>query len=167
MSPIEAQGGPLLAVVGWSGSGKTTLLTGLIARLSGQGHRVNVLKYSHHAPSAETPHKDTARLRAAGARQVVLVTPSSAVAPLPALLAQLPPASITLIEGGKRARLPKLEVWRPSLGQPALYPDDPNVLAVAADVPAPPRLRPGLAWLALDDGDAVHAWVATFFSSKA
>ncbi len=160
--------GPLLGVVGWSGSGKTSLLEELIARLAGQGLRVNVVKHSHHDVELEPPRKDSARLRMAGAAEVLLASPYRVAilrelrgADEPALaehLARLAPADLTLVEGYKWERIPKLEVFRPSLGRPALYPDDPDVVAVASDAPRPPDAR-GRAWLDLNDPGQVAHWL--------
>ena len=160
--------GPVLGVVGWSGSGKTSLLEALIARLAGQGLRVNVVKHSHHDVELEPPRKDSARLRLAGAAEVMLASPYRVAilrelrgAREPSLaehLARLAPADLTLVEGYKWERLPKLEVFRPSLGRPALYPGDPDILAVVSDAPRPEG-ETGPAWLDLNDPDGVLAWL--------
>jgi molybdopterin-guanine dinucleotide biosynthesis protein B len=82
-------------------------------------------------------------------------------------LARLAPADLTLVEGYKWENMPKLEVHRPSLGQGALYPDDPHIVAVACDQGRPADLREDLAWLDLNDHPAVLAWLmATFFENK-
>lgn len=157
----------MLGVVGWSGSGKTSLLERLIARLAAQGLRVNVVKHSHHDVELEPPRKDSARLRMAGAAEVMLASPYRVAilrelrgekeAPLADHLARLGPADLTLVEGYKWERLPKLEVFRPSLGRPALYPDDADILAVVSDAPAPAEGPP--AWLDLNDLEQVLAWL--------
>ena len=59
----------VLGVVGWSGSGKTVLLEYLVAQLTADGLRVNVIKHSHHDIMLEPPHKDSARLRMAANTQ--------------------------------------------------------------------------------------------------
>jgi molybdopterin-guanine dinucleotide biosynthesis protein B len=167
----------VLAVVGWSGSGKTTLLEALVTGLSRDGVRVNVLKHSHHDIVLEPAHKDSARLRMAGAAEVMIASPyrigilrelrGKAEPPLAELLARLAPADLTLIEGYRWEPLPKLEVWRPETGKPPLYPDDPQVLAVASSVPAPPGLARPLDWLDLAQPPAIVAWVRKFISPGA
>jgi len=77
-------------------------------------------------------------------------------------LLRLSPADLTLVEGYKWEALPKLEVFRPGLGRPPLYPDDPLVMAVASDVPAPVNLAPGPAWLDLNAHDSVLAWLSNW-----
>lgn len=164
-----AQAGAVLGVVGWSGSGKTTLLEFLVTQLAAQGRRVNVIKHSHHDLELEPPRKDSARFRLAGAAEVMVASPYRYAimhelrgAPEPSLseqLARLSPAEITLVEGFKHDPIAKLEIHRPALGKPALFPDDPHIVAVASDQPAPPDLRPGVAWLDLNAPAAVLAWL--------
>lgn len=164
--------GPVLGIVGWSGSGKTTLLESLLARLAAAGLAVNVIKHSHHDLILEPPHKDSARLRAAGAAEVLVASPFRYAlvrelrgAPEPSLemqLARLSPADLTLVEGFKWNPIPKLEVHRPSLGQPPLHLNDPHIVAVASDAPPPPDLPPTVRWLDLNEPDAVLAWMRGF-----
>ena len=49
------------------------------------------------------------------------------------LVARMSPVDLLLVEGFKRHPHPKIEVHRPSLGKPLLYPDDPWVVAIASD----------------------------------
>ena len=53
---------------------------------------------------------------------------------LPELLQRLDPCDVVLIEGFKRQPIPKLEVHRAAAHKPALFPDDPHVIAIATDV---------------------------------
>ncbi len=166
----EAAGGRVLGIVGWSGSGKTTLLEQLVARLAAAGLRVNVVKHSHHDVQLEPPHKDSARMRSAGAAEVMIASPyrvaivrelrGAAEPSLAEHLRRLAPADLTLVEGYKWEPLPKLEVFRPGVGKPPIWPDDPHVVAVASDVPAPAGLAPHLAWLDLGDVDGVLGWLS-------
>ncbi len=159
---------PMIGIVGWSGSGKTTLLEYVVAQLVARGLRVNVIKHSHHDLILEPPHKDSARLRAAGALEVMVASPYRYAivhelrgASEPTLAEQadrLAPADVILVEGFKLDPLPKLEVYRPALGQGALYVRDSHIVAVASDVPAPADLPPHVCWLNLNDPAAVLAW---------
>jgi hypothetical protein len=54
----------------------------------------------------------------------------------------LSPCDLVLVEGYKRSRLPKLEVYRAEVAKPWLHPDDPSIVGIASDVPRAPR-RPG------------------------
>jgi molybdopterin-guanine dinucleotide biosynthesis protein B len=168
------QASAILGVVGWSGSGKTTLLEFLVAQLAAGGLRVNVIKHSHHDVLLEPPHKDSARLRMAGAAEVMLASPFRVAimrelrgAGEPSLaehVARLAPADLTLVEGYKWEPIAKLEVFRPSLGKTALYPDDANIVAVASDAPRPDSLRENIAWLDLNQPAAVLEWLNGFLS---
>ena len=128
---------------GWSGSGKTTLIERLIPCLIAQGMVVSLVKHAHHEFDIDRAGKDSHRHREAGCQEVLI---TSAVrwalmhelrgAPeftLHDALARLSPCDIALVEGFKAAPIPKLEVYRESVGKPALHPHDPHIVAVASD----------------------------------
>ncbi len=154
-----------LALVGWSGSGKTTLLTALLPLLAARGLTVSTIKHAHDGFDLDRPGKDSFRHRAAGAREV-LVTSGRRWAllhevagdepDLPALLARLAPVDLVLIEGFKAAPGAKLEIHRPALGKPPLWPGRADILAVASDAALPgcQHLR-----LPLDDPEAISDWL--------
>ncbi len=158
-----------LGVVGWSGSGKTTLLEFLVTQLVAHGKTVNVVKHSHHDVILEPAHKDSARLRNAGANQVLLASPyryaivqelrATPEPTLEELLAQLSPTDLTLVEGYKWASIPKLEVHRPSLGKPAIYLEDQHIIAIATDAVNLKDKPDALTQLDLNDQEGVFAWV--------
>ena len=161
----------IFGFAGWSGSGKTTLIEQLIPRLVARGLRVSLVKHAHHEFDIDEPGKDSWRHRHAGCTEV-LVTSSVRWALMHELrgqpelglreaLARLSPCDIALVEGYKLAAIPKLEIWRPSVGKPKLHPDDPSVLAIATD--APEALRVGLPVFRLED----HDGIATFVASQA
>jgi molybdopterin-guanine dinucleotide biosynthesis protein B len=131
---------------GWSGSGKTTLVERLIPLLVARGLRVALVKHAHHDFDVDQPGKDSHRHRLAGATEV-LVTSSIRWALMHELrgapelaladaIARLSPCDLVLVEGFKAATLPKLEVHRPSLRKPLLFPADPHIVALATDDPA-------------------------------
>jgi molybdopterin-guanine dinucleotide biosynthesis protein B len=133
----------VLGIAGWSGSGKTTLITRLIPVLAARGLKVAALKHAHHSFEVDRPGKDSYEFRAAGAAEVIVSSSrrwaqmhelaGEAEPTLAALLRRLSPCDLVLIEGFKEERHPKLEVFRPSLGHAPLHPDDPRIVAVAAD----------------------------------
>lgn len=161
---------PILAVVGYSGSGKTSLLEWLLQQFTAEGLRVGLVKHTHQGFDMDRPGKDSYRLRAAGAQQVMVAsaqrwallvdTPGQREPDLPTLLAQLDQAKLDLIlvEGFKHARLPKLEVYRPGTGQPPLYPGDSCILAVATDAPATVT---GIALLDLNQPEQIADFIRT------
>ena len=132
-----------LGISGWSGAGKTTLLIRLIPALVQGGLRIATIKHAHHEFDVDTPGKDSWEHRQAGASEVLVCSArrwvqmhelrNEAEPALAALLQQLSPCDLVLVEGFKHERHPKLEVYREALGKPPLYPGDPQVLAVATD----------------------------------
>lgn len=135
--------GAVFGLAGWSGSGKTTLVEQVVSHLVGLGYDVATVKHAHHHFDADIPGKDSFRHRQAGARQVLVSSAqrsalfsehaSSDEPDLPHLLQQLAPADLVLVEGFKKYPIEKIEIFRPSVGKPRLYPDDDLVMAVASD----------------------------------
>lgn len=162
----------VLGIVGWSGSGKTTLLEYVLPRLAAHGLRVNVIKHSHHDLILESPRKDSARIRNAGAAEVLVASPFRFAlmhelrgAPEPTLsehCARLAPADLTLVEGYKWEPIPKIEVFRPIIGQPTLYTQDSNIMVVVSDAAAPANLPGRLAWLDINQPEQVLKWLLTY-----
>jgi molybdopterin-guanine dinucleotide biosynthesis protein MobB len=144
----------VLGIAAWSGSGKTTLLKALLPLLRARGLAVAVVKHAHHEFDIDLPGKDSYELRKAGANTVlvgsrkrwalVVETDLPEEPELPDLLRHLPKdgLDLVLVEGLKREGLPKIEVHRPALGQPLLFPEDRHIIAVASDavVPLPAAL---------------------------
>ena len=131
----------VLGIVGWSGSGKTTLLTKLIPLLRARGLMVSTVKHTHHGFDMDRPGKDTYRHREAGAHEVLVAAGTrwallhEVVGPepdLPELLARMQPVDLVLVEGYKTHPFPKLEVHRPALGKPPIWPGQPDIVAVAS-----------------------------------
>lgn len=133
----------LYGIVGWKNAGKTGLMERLVTEITGRGLSVSTVKHAHHSFDVDHPGKDSFRHRAAGASQVLLAsrnrialmhelrnTPEPA---LEALLAQLAPVDLVLIEGYKRDAHPKVEAHRAVTGNPLIAPDDPTIRAVASD----------------------------------
>jgi len=138
---------PVFGITGWKNSGKTTLTTRLIAELTGRGFRVNSIKHAHHAFDIDTPGTDSFRHREAGAAEVAIVSGNrwalmhelrDADEPsMHDMVARLSPADLILVEGYKRESHPKIECRRgENADKPPLAPDDPAIVAVAADFPA-------------------------------
>lgn len=130
-------------ITGWKNSGKTTLVERLVSEISGRGISVSTVKHAHHGFDVDQPGKDSYRHRSAGAEQVLVASarrwalmtelrdrPEPA---LDALLGQLAPVDLVLVEGFKRDRHPKLETRRAAAAQEMIAGNDPTVEAVAAD----------------------------------
>jgi molybdopterin-guanine dinucleotide biosynthesis protein B len=147
--------GPRMRVIGlagWSGAGKTTLLVRLIPRLLARGLTVSTLKHAHHQFDLDQPGKDSHSHRLAGATEVLVGSSSrwalmhelrdEAEPSLRDLLRRLSPVDLVVIEGYKREPHPKLEVHRAAVGKALLHPDDPHIVAIAADGPLPEACVP-------------------------
>jgi molybdopterin-guanine dinucleotide biosynthesis protein B len=141
----------IFGLAAWSGSGKTTLLTRLIPELTGRGITVSTVKHAHHEFDLDQPGKDSWQHRQAGATEVMVASSirwallhelrGAAEPELEALIRQMSPVDLLLVEGFKRHEHPKLEIVRPSLGKKLLHPDDPMVRAICAVEPLPGKMR--------------------------
>ncbi len=143
----------IIGFAGWSGAGKTTLLDDLIPALVRRGVRVSTIKHAHHEFDVDKPGKDLHRHRMAGATEVLVSSMNrwalihelrgAPEADLPELLAHLAPVDLVLVEGFKRNRHPKIEIWRAEVGKPFLHPDDPFIVGIASDAPIAERAAAG------------------------
>jgi molybdopterin-guanine dinucleotide biosynthesis adapter protein len=134
-----------IGVIGYSNSGKTTLIERLIPIFRERGLAVSAIKNAHHGFDMDRPGKDSFRYREAGAGQVLIATAlrwamltetPQRSATLDELLALLAPCDLVIIEGFKsEGHIPRIEVFRAGQAEPAIFPRDPNVVAVAADGP--------------------------------
>ncbi|MCP3391862.1 molybdopterin-guanine dinucleotide biosynthesis protein B [Bradyrhizobium sp. CCGB12] len=167
----------VIGLAGWSGAGKTTLLTRLIPHFNAQGLRVSVIKHAHHRFDVDVPGKDSWRHREAGAAEVLISSANrwalmhelrgAAEPRLPELLSKLSAVDLVVVEGFKREPHRKIEVHRAANGKPLLFPDDPGIAGIAADVAVDTRLPtvhlddiPGAAALLLREAMPVEEAVA-------
>jgi molybdopterin-guanine dinucleotide biosynthesis protein B len=133
----------LIGFAGWSGSGKTTLVEQVIGVLSARGLVVSLVKHAHHSFDIDHAGKDSWRHRQAGCAEVMVSSAQrwsltrelrgAPEATLDELLAHLGPCDLVLVEGFKRAQIPKIEVHRAVVTEPLLHPDDPHIVAIATD----------------------------------
>lgn len=158
----------VIGLAGWSGAGKTTLLSRLVPYLIGGGARVSVIKHAHHNFDIDKPGKDSWVHRQAGATEVLISSDQRWAlmhelrgddeASLDDLIARMTPVDYVLIEGYKRESHPKIEVHRVANGKPLIFPDDPHVVAIAADQ----AVDASLPCVNLDDIPAVADLVKRF-----
>ena len=162
---------PILGFCAYSGTGKTTLLTQLIPLLKARGLRIGVVKHAHHSFEVDYPGKDSFKLRASGADQMLVAsrnriawireTPERGQEPaLGDILDTLDPGclDLVLVEGFKRAPIPKIELYRHGLRKPLIHPRDPNVIAVATDSPRT-ELVGGVCRLDLNRPDEITGFI--------
>jgi molybdopterin-guanine dinucleotide biosynthesis protein MobB len=133
----------IISIVGKSGSGKTTLLEGLIAELKQRGHKVAIVKHSHHADDLDMASKDTWRLTKAGS-ELAAINSLDHLAIYRRMEHYFDPQEISnfilwdydliLTEGFKSSHYPKIEVHRREQGEDLLT-DPEQLLAVVTDEP--------------------------------
>ncbi|KAA0583120.1 molybdopterin-guanine dinucleotide biosynthesis protein B [Azospirillum sp. B21] len=157
----------IFGLTGWSGSGKTSLMVRLIPALTGRGLRVSTVKHAHKGFDIDHPGKDSHNHRVAGATEVLVSSPrrwalmhelrdGEPELTLDQLIGKVAPVDLLLIEGFKRDRHEKIEVWRADVDKPLIAPDDPTIIAVASDSPVPNCPVPVLD---LNDAEAVAALI--------
>jgi molybdopterin-guanine dinucleotide biosynthesis adapter protein len=151
----------VIGLAGWSGAGKTTLLTRLIPHFREQGLRVSVIKHAHHDFDIDVPGKDSWRHRQAGAEEVLVASGKRWAlmhelreAPEPRLtelLSKMSRVDLVVVEGFKSDPYRKIEVYRAANGKAYLFPEDPGIVGIAADV----AVQTTLPVAHLDDVEAI------------
>lgn len=136
---------PVLSIVGCGQCGKTTMVERLIAEFNHRGFVVGTLKHDVHGFSMDHEGKDTWRHKQAGARAVLIIGPDQVglVRSTPRgelsvydAIELLGPVDLVITEGFKRLSFPKIEIFSSVRNEGALLcGDDPNLLAVAGDLP--------------------------------
>jgi molybdenum cofactor guanylyltransferase/molybdopterin-guanine dinucleotide biosynthesis protein MobB len=167
---------PLLGFAAFSGTGKTTLLRQLIPALKQKNINVAVIKHAHHRFDIDIPGKDSYEIRQAGAQQVLVSSRNlmalmevQAVDMLEPQLSDLIPKinmetiELILVEGFKDEAFPKIELHRPSIGKPLLYPNDDNIIAIATD--AQTNITESIEQLDLNDIQALANYIQSFITN--
>ncbi|EPI8559146.1 bifunctional molybdopterin-guanine dinucleotide biosynthesis adaptor protein MobB/molybdopterin molybdotransferase MoeA [Vibrio fluvialis] len=160
---------PFLGFAAYSGTGKTTLLEALVPKLTAAGLRLGILKHAHHNFDVDKPGKDSYRLRKAGASQMLIASRNRF-----ALMTETPDAEaefdyllqrfdaqqldVILVEGCKNIAFPKIELHRAEVGKPWLYPNDDNIIAIAADE----TVESSLPQMNINDLDAIAKFVLDY-----
>jgi molybdopterin-guanine dinucleotide biosynthesis adapter protein len=162
----------IFGFAGWSGSGKTTLIEKLIPRFVKRGLSVSLIKHAHHTFDVDQPGKDSYRHRHAGASEVLVTSSRRWVlmhelrgAQEPSFddqLNRLSPCDVLFVEGFKFAPIPKLEVWRAETGEALLHPNDPHVIALAADR----KVETALPVFDLNDDGAIGEFIMEYLKLR-
>jgi molybdopterin-guanine dinucleotide biosynthesis protein B len=138
-----------------------------LPELIARGYSVSTIKHAHHDFDIDKPGKDSFKHRRAGASEVTISSEKrwalmhenrAALEPnAEALIAEMAPVDLILIEGFKDDTHPKLEIHRAGIDKPLLYLKDPNIVAIATDKPLETNLP------RLDIGDILS--IADFIES--
>jgi len=160
----------VFGITGWKNSGKTTLTERLVAELTRRGYSIATVKHAHHAFDIDKEGTDSWRHRAAGAREVAIVSGhrwalmhelrNEGEPSLSDVLARLSPCDLVLVEGYKREPHKKIEARR--LGAKETTPlsaTDPNIVAIASDHPVSDATIPVLD---LDDVATIADFIEDF-----
>ena len=132
----------ILGLAGWSGSGKTTLIKAIIPHLNKLNISVSTIKHAHEGFEIDKPGKDSYVHRKAGANEV-LVSSNKRFAliheyqgsemTLNDLSKKLQPVDLLIVEGWKKEKIKKIEVYREELNKPLLAKKDKNIIAIATN----------------------------------
>jgi molybdopterin-guanine dinucleotide biosynthesis adapter protein len=164
----------IFGIAGWKNSGKTDLTARLVAEFTRRGYGISTIKHAHHDFDIDKVGTDSYRHRQAGAHEVTIVSGTRYAImhelrgdPEPAfeeVLARLSPCDLVLIEGYKREPIPKIEARRlESAKREPLAPQDPHIVAIAADHPVADTSLPVFN---LDDTDAIADFISSTIGLK-
>ena len=144
---------PVVAIVGNSGSGKTGVIEKLIMELRARGYRLAAVKHTGETVDLDVPGKDTWRFSQAGSLTTVICSPSKitvfkSIDHDPSLEETLMSigegCDLVLVEGFKKSKAPKIEVYRGTAGKEMVCRES-DLSAVISDSKLPykiPQFRP-------------------------
>lgn len=133
---------PIISVVGASDSGKTTFLQKLLPELRRRGYRVGTVKHDAHGFEMDREGKDTWKHRKAGAQTIAISSPVQVASirqtesemDLEELVARyFWLEDLVLTEGYKRARFPKIEIFRAVVEPSPICGPRDNLVALVTD----------------------------------
>jgi molybdopterin-guanine dinucleotide biosynthesis protein B len=134
---------PYFSFVGRSNTGKTTVIERLIPILVRKGIKVAVIKHHHNDFEIDKPGKDTYRYKQAGAAMSILASPGKIAVvedtenelTLEDIIARyIHDVDLIIIEGFKREKVPKIEVFQPKEGgDTPVCEGDEHLIAIITD----------------------------------
>jgi len=140
---MTKEGIPYLSFVGRSNTGKTTVIERLIPILCERGLKVAVIKHHPHDFDIDIPGKDTYRYKQAGATMSILASPGKVAViedtekelTLEEIITRyVRDVDLLLIEGFKKAKIPKIEVFqRKECADLPVCAGDINLIAIITD----------------------------------
>ena len=140
---LAGRGAKSFRLGGWGGCGKAALVRGLIPGLGRGNFGHSAPEHGEHGFGGDKPGKGSYEPRQAGATEVMVASANrwalmhelreEAEPASTDLIRYMTPVDLLLIEGFKTEAHDKLEIHRPALGRPPLYPGDRHIVAVASD----------------------------------
>ena len=139
----------IVSIIGHKNAGKTTLLVAMAREFKRLNRRVGTIKHATHPAMVDRDGTDTWRhFHEGSAERTMIVSPDTRVLferalddTDPETLARryMGDVDLVLVEGFKRASLPKVEVYRKGIGVPPLYeagaPNAKEWIAIVTDDP--------------------------------
>lgn len=133
----------IFGIIGWSGSGKTDLICRLINYLSKKEITVSSIKHSHHNFQIDKEGKDSFKHLQSGSKEVIIFgdykyaivsRKEKEKIKFENILEKITKkVDIILIEGMKKNKIKKIEVYRSSIHKPLLCVKDNNIKALVYD----------------------------------
>ncbi len=158
---------PLVTFVGTSGCGKTTLIEKVIPLITAKGYNVSTIKHDAHEFQMDKEGKDTWRHKKAGARailisnsrQYAMICDAEKEKTVEELTSLLPDyTDVIIAEGFKKELQKKIEVFRKGFSTKLQCAEDPNLMAVATDMPDNPQVE-GRILLDLNDPHQIAEFI--------
>lgn len=129
-----------ISIIGKSESGKTTLIEKLIPEMKRRGYRVGSIKHTAHGFDMDREGKDSFRHQRAGSETVAVASPQQVVLiknvasdSLKGVEAFFADMDLVLVEGYKKEKRPKIEVFNAEFHQAPINPDDGDLFAFVTD----------------------------------
>ncbi|HOV89259.1 MAG TPA: molybdopterin-guanine dinucleotide biosynthesis protein B [Syntrophorhabdaceae bacterium] len=135
---------PVVSIVGQSKTGKTTLIERLIPAFKEKGLDIAVIKHHHLDFEVDVPGKDTHRFKQAGAKTTIISSPvklamvtsvEKDIKPMEIIRQYIKDVDLIIIEGYKKERIPKIEVYRYKKGSSPICLKDGLLMAIVTDLP--------------------------------
>jgi molybdopterin-guanine dinucleotide biosynthesis adapter protein len=129
-----------ISIIGKSESGKTTLIEKLIPEMKRRGYRVGSVKHAAHGFDMDQEGKDSFRHQKAGAEIVAVASPHQIVLiknvasdSLESLETYFRELDLLFVEGYKKEKRPKIEVFSAEYHKKPINPHDENLFAFVTD----------------------------------
>jgi len=140
----------------------------LIPVLKKKGLNIGTVKHHHSNLELDKPGKDSWRHRQAGASKTIISSPDGVGLVMEVdhdpdideLLPYMIGMDIIIVEGYKKEKRPKIEIFRSAVHEKPRFIDDPDLIAVASDV----EMDLHVPVFNLEDPDTLAAFIVEYFN---